>query len=182
MVVGGDSLDDGYLRTGTLNADMLTWDQPPANVAAPDLQGRPTLVVKTKPNSSDEYAAVVGGLLKSTDGGQNFRYVVSYSMYGSLCPFIKDIMFPSHAPNVVVIAGRDPEHPFLAYSKDNGETWLDISAKVRSMVSDTGTGSSTSSIDFLSEDTNGQIFAGVIYGPTHTLKILRLEFNSAAYR
>jgi hypothetical protein len=182
MVVGGDSLDDGYLRTGTLNADMLTWDQPPANVAAPDLQGRPTLVVKAKPNSSDEYAAVVGGLLKSTDGGQNFRYVVSYSMYGSLCPFIKDIMFPSHAPNVVVIAGRDPEHPFLAYSKDNGETWLDISAKVRSMVSDTGTGSSASSIDFLSEDTNGQIFAGVIYGPTHTLKILRLEFNSAAYR
>ena len=182
IVVGGDSLDDGYIKRGTLRPDYLGWEEPPASAAAPDLQNRGALVIKAKPDTTDIYAAVAGGLLKSTDGGQNFRYVVGYSMYGSVCPFIKDIIFPSHAPNVVVVAGRDPENPFLAYSKDNGETWLDISAKVRSMVSDPGRGTSASSIDFLSEDANGQIFAGVVYGPTHTLKILKLEFNSAAYR
>jgi hypothetical protein len=182
MVLGGDSLDDGYLKRGTLNADMLTWDQPPANVAAPDLQNRPALVIKSKPNSSDVYAAIVGGLLKSTDGGQNFRYVVGYSVFGSPCPFIKDIMFPSHGSNVIVVAGRDAENPFLAYSKDNGETWLDISAKVRSMVSESGNNNLTSSIDFVSEDAGGNIFAGVVYGPTHTLKLLSLQFNSVAFR
>ena len=180
MMVGGEALDQGYLQRGTLRADMLGWKQAPTDATSPSLTNRGPLVLKNKPNSSEVYVAVPAGLLKSTDAGQTFRFVMAYPMANSPAPNITDVLFPSRAANVVVVAGRDPDRPFLAYSKDNGETWLDNSAKVRSTVSDPGSG--VSCIDFLSEDSNGEIFAGVVSGPTHSLTILRLQFNSAMFR
>jgi hypothetical protein len=182
MLVGGASFEEGYLQGGALRPDFLGWKQLPSDVVAPNLANRGARIIKNKPNTSDVYAGVAGGLLKSTDGGQNFQYVIAYPITSPVFPYANDILFPSRAANVVVLAGRDSGKPFLAYSKDNGETWMDISAKVQSTVADPGSGSSTSSIDFLVEDANGNIFAGVVYGPTHTLKILQLQFNSAMFR
>jgi hypothetical protein len=182
MIVGGESLDQGYLRSGILRPDMLGWKESPADVSAPSLANRGPLLIKSRPDSSDVYAAVPCGLLKSTDGGQTFHFVMEYPITGSPTPYISDMIFPSHAANVIVAAGRGPDKPYLVYSKDNGETWLDISANLRSMVASPGSGTQTSSIDFLTEDGQGNIFAGVVYGPTHSLKLLRLNFNSAMFR
>ena len=182
VVVGGDCLDTPYLQSGLVRPDLLEWAQSPTDVATPELQNRTVLTIKNKPNSAEVYASISGALLKSTDDGQHFRYVTSYPFAAAKYPFISDILFPSHAPGVVVVAGRDPLHPFLAYSKDNGETWLDISDKIQSLVADPGAGSPMSSIDFLTEDAQGNIFAGVVHGPTKTLKILELQFNYAMFR
>jgi hypothetical protein len=182
VIVGGDCLETGFLQQGFLRFDARAWAQPPANVVYPDLQVRSVLSIKGKPNSTDVYASISGGLLKSSDNGQNFNYVLNYTPATAKYPYASAVLFPSHAPSVVVIAGYDAYQPFLAYSKDNGESWLDISAQVQTLVAASGTGSPNSSIDFVSEDRDGDIFAGVRYGPTKQLKILRLQFNLPIYR
>jgi hypothetical protein len=80
------------------------------------------------------------------------------------------------------VVGGEDGRPFLAYSTDNGETWLDISTKTMSMVTDTGPGGSDYSAEFVVEDATGDIFAGLVNRRTYTIKIIRLNFNYAMFR
>jgi hypothetical protein len=131
VLMGGECpLDFAYLRAGTLRPDLLDWLSPqhrPVDVVAPYLSNRNVQFIKNKPNTSDVYAGVEGGLLKSNDDGQSFRFVLIYGNSSNTrsAPYITSILFHSKNPNVIVIGGFDkgPLHRlFLAYSKDNGET------------------------------------------------------------
>jgi photosystem II stability/assembly factor-like uncharacterized protein len=182
MIVGGDCpLENGFIESGILSSNRSGWVESPALADTPNMNLRSVLTIRSKPNSTDVYAGVYAGLLKSTDGGQSFRFVFVYPTIAASDPFVKTIFFPSHAPNVIVAAGRDSGRLFLAYSKDNGETWLDISPAVQPFIgalNDSG----LTSVDFIKEDSQGNIFAGVVYNVTRTFKLLQLNFNAAAFR
>lgn len=182
MIIGGDCpLESGFIESGILTTDMLGWTMVPEAAGTPDMNDRGVWAIRSKPNSTDVYAGVFGGLLKSTDSGQNFRFVFDYPIISASSPFVRTIFFPSHVPNLIVAAGRANSQLFLAYSKDNGETWLDISPAVQPFVGAPDSTGSTS-VDFIKEDPNGNIFAGVVYNPTKTFELLQLNFNAAAFR
>lgn len=188
VLMGGECpLDFAYIRAGTLRPDLLDWLSPPhrpASVIMPFLSNRNVQFIKNKPNTSDVYAGVEGGLLKSTDVGHSFRFVVKYTS-GSY-PYITNILFPSRNPNVIVVGGIDrgsSRQLFLAYSKDNGETWLDISNKAQFFVGvPSHTTELTDRVHFISEDSEGRILVGAIHPQTNTLTILRLRVDVAAFR
>ena len=182
MIIGGDCpLESGFIESGIITTDMLGWTMLPKAAGSPDMNDRGVWAIRRKPNSTDVYAGVFGGLLRSTDGGQNFRFVFDYSITDASATFVQTIFYPSHAPNVIVAAGRESRQLFLAYSKDNGGTWLDISPAVQPFVGAPDSTGSTS-VDFIKEDPNGNIFAGVVYNPTKMFKLLQLNFNAAAFR
>jgi hypothetical protein len=185
ILVGGDCpLDFTYLKSGTLRPNLLAWEQFPSDATTPDLQNRNVQFIKNKPNTADIFAGVAGGLLKSTDGGQSFKYVLYYPFGpggGGRFPIMRSILMPTSAAGVIVVGGGDGR-PFLAYSKDNGETWLDISTKTMSMVADAGPAGSDYSVDFIVEDATGNIFAGLVNRQTCTIKIIRLNVNYAMFR
>jgi len=191
VLVGGECpLDIAYLRGGTLRPDFLAWASPeqrPTNVIAPNLQNRNVHFIKNKSNSTDVFAGVEGGLLKSNDTGKSFRFVIKYGFtnnFGSY-PYITNILFLTKNPNVIVIGGFDkgPLHRlFLAYSKDNGESWLDVSNKTQLLV---GEPSKTTEIDwtqFISEDSEGRVLVGIVRPVTKTLTIIQLRVDVAAFR
>jgi hypothetical protein len=190
VLMGGECpLDFAYLRAGTLRPDLLDWLSPahrPANVATPGLSNRDVQFIKNKPNSSDVYAGVEGGLLKSTDVGQNFRFVLKYGFANSLrsYPYITNILFLSKNPNVIVVGGLDKAsfRLFLAYSKDNGESWLDISNKTQFFVGEPSNTAAIDAVQFISEDSEGRILVGAVHRQTNTLTILCLRFDVAAFR
>jgi hypothetical protein len=181
LLVGSACLETGTIQSGVLTTDLSGWTQLPGSAGLPDMSDRGVLTIKSKPYSANVYAGVWGGLLKSTDSGRNFRFVISYPIVGAFDPNIETIFFPSHASNVIVAAGRDSDRLFLAYSKDGGETWLDISAADQLFIGAQNSSGSTS-VDFIKEDQHGNIFAGVFYNPTKTFTLLQLNFNAASYR
>ncbi len=83
---------------------------------------------------------------------------------------------------MILIAG--PRYPgiFLAYSKDSGETWFDISNSAESVLGQPGIESLDFSVGFIYEDENGGVFVGVVHRPTHSIKIIRVRIDIAAFR
>ncbi len=87
-------------------------------------------------------------------------------------------------PNMIVVGGFDkPRHRFFpAYSKDNGESWLDVSNKTQLLV---GEPSNTTEIDwtqFIREDSEGRVLVGIARPETKTLTIVQLRVDVAAFR
>ncbi len=192
VLIGGECpLDFAYLRGGTLRSDFLEWasqEQRPANVAAPNLGNRNVQFIKNKPNSPDVYTGVEGGLLKSTDAGQSFRFGIKYTPSPNnvqKSPYITKILFHSKLTNVIVIGGFDKgplKQLFLAYSKDNGETWLDISNQTVSLVGRPSNTTETDAVEFVSEDADGRVLVGISRPETGIFTIVRLRVEIAAFR
>lgn len=191
VLVGGECpLDFAYLRAGTLRPDLLDWLSPadrPISVSTPYLSNRNVQFIKNKANSPDVYAGVEGGLLKSSDNGQSFRFVIKYGTFNSFrsYPYITDILFHSKNPNVIVAGGFDKGplfRLFLAYSKDNGETWLDISNKTQLLAGKPSEITGIDSVQFIVEDSDGRILVGVNRPDAKTLTILQLRVDVAAFR
>jgi hypothetical protein len=186
LLYGGECpLDVAYLRGISLRPDLLALlppaEQPPP--AVPNLGNRNVIVIKHKPNSPDVYAGVEGGLLKSGDGGQNFRYVIKYSSGSSRYPYISKIFTYSRNPNLIVAGGADKalNRLLLLYSKDNGETWFDVSSKIQELLG----GSSFPLNDetfFITEDSQGRVFVGITHPRTKNLFIIQFRIDVAAFR
>ena len=182
VLVGGECpLDMAYIRAGTLRPDMRGWDQPPADVITPPLSNRMVQFIKHKPGTSDVYAGVELGLLKSTDLGHSFRWVVKYEN-GHIGPYIQEILYHSKISGLIVVGGFDkgPRATlYLAYSRDNGETWVDVSEHVQEII---GFPSSqrifeVDDVDFIEEDPEGNILVGVRHPETRTLHIVRIDLG-----
>jgi hypothetical protein len=192
VLIGGECpLDFAYLRGGTLRPDLLDWLSPqhrPVDVVVPYLSNRNVQFIKNKPNTSDVYAGVEGGLLKSNDNGQSFRFVLLYGTSSNTrsAPYITSILFHSKNPNVIVVGGFDKgslQRLFLAYSKDNGETWLDISNRTQILVGEPSSGpNGTDWAQFITEDSEGKVLVGVKHPETNTLTIVQLRVDVAAFR
>lgn len=191
VLVGGECpLDIAYIRGGTLRPDLLGWaspDQRPANVVTPNLGNRNVHFIKNKPNSPDVYTGVEGALLKSTDLGQSFRFVIKNTSGNSLrsYPYIEQILFHSRNPNVIVVGGFDKgplKRLFLAYSKDNGETWTDVSSQTQFLVGEPSNTTEVDTVEFISEDSEGRVLVGITRPQTKTLTIVQLRVDVAAFR
>jgi hypothetical protein len=176
MLVGGLCLESAYLRGGTLQPDLMSWTQLPANVSTPSLGARLVQIIKNKPGTPDVYAGIGGGLLKSTDSGQTFRYVIQY-LGGNMFPYVGSILFPANSPNLIIIGGRDNNRtgPFLAYSRDNGEKWYDISPQALLYAGLPGPGTNLDQIDFVTQDPQGRIYAGLRHLDTDTIIVLQIR-------
>lgn len=190
-LIGGECpLDVAYLRAGTLRPDLLGWasqEHRPSNVAAPNLGNRNVHFIKNKPDSTDIYTGVEGGLLKSTDLGQSFRFVIKNTTGNSLgtYPYIQKILFHSKNPNVIIVGGFDKgplRRLFLAYSKDNGETWTDISRQTQLLAGEPSGTTEADAIRFISEDAEGRVLVGITRPQSKTLTIVQLRVDIAALR
>ena len=190
-LIGGECpLDTAYLKGGTLRPDLLGWASPeqrPTDVVAPNLGNRNVQFIKTKPNTTDVYTGIEGGLLKSSDTGQSFRFVIKYSSGNSLrsYPYIQKILFYSKNPNVIVAGGFDKgplKRLFLSYSKDDGETWTDISSQTQFLTGEPSNTTEIDAVEFISEDSGGRVLVGITRPQTKTLTIARLKVDVAAFR
>jgi hypothetical protein len=134
VVIGGECpLDFGYVSTGVLRSDLLEWETAPRRVtdpnAMPPLENRNVQFVAYA--DGETYAGIEGGLLKSCDAERTWRFVIHDPISGGAraYPYIQQFIAPAHLPNVRIVAGFDKATagPYIAWSGDSGETWIDAS-------------------------------------------------------
>ena len=162
MLIGGECpLDWGFIRAGLLRPDLLGWITPSLEfVKTPEMENRNVQFIRHIGNGV-VYAGIEGALMKSTDGGVTFRYVVHYPLEAlDRYPYIGQMVVSSRDPRLMVIGGFDKKNltGYLAYSVDAGETWQDVSAMVGEPY-----------VILLAEDADGRILAALDGGAKMTL-------------
>jgi hypothetical protein len=175
VLMGGECpLDMAYLWGGALRPDYLGWvpggELKP--VSAPPLANRNFQFIERREGSSLVFAGVEGGLLKSSDSGFSFRFVVQYPISGPvpIYPYIRHILFPSNYPDLFITGGFDKHNAtsYLAYSTDHGESWTDFSALSHTPEL------SPFDVAFLTEDIQGRVLLGLVSHQTQTVTIAEI--------
>jgi len=166
MLMGGECpLDVGWIRRGTLQANLVEWAEEPASVSAPELENRNVQFIRDQGNGV-VFAGIEGALLKSTDNGASFRFVLHYDLEAEdRYPYVTQMVTSSRDPRVMILGGFDKKNAvgYLAYSHDGGDHWQDISNAVGPAV-----------VSLLVEDADGRILAGLQDGAQFTLAELVL--------
>lgn len=131
VIAGECPLDFGYVANGTLTPNLFDWQVQPRRLSLPDeipqLENRNAQFVAAI--GEDVFVGVEGGLLKSCDNGTSFRYVMRFPLESRRYPYPHQFLAPVKYPNARILAGFDKgtSGPFLAWSPDGGETWIDAS-------------------------------------------------------
>lgn len=128
LLLGGECpLDVAYLRTGTLAANGLAWQEEPVEARTPFLENRNVQFIQPR-EGNVVFAGIEGALLRSNDAGASYDFVLRYELDAVKYPYITHVLFP--AERVIVIGGFDKANggPFLAASFDDGATWRDESS------------------------------------------------------
>jgi hypothetical protein len=185
VLMGGECpLDFAYLWGGTLRQDFMGWaaggELKP--VSTPPLSNRNVQFIEHRKQSSLVFAGVEGGLLKSSDLGHSYRFVIQYPPSGTvrIYPYIRHILFPSNHPDLFLIGGFDkakasgPYSSYLAYSTDHGESWTDFSALSHTPELQ------PYDIAFLSEDSQGRVLLGLVNRQTQTITIAEVLIEMPA--
>ena len=161
LFLGGECpLDVGWLSRGTLRPDGLGWAEEPQAVKTPDLENRNVQFIRDLGNGV-VFAGIEGALLKSTDGGASFRFVIHYELDAEdRYPYIGHMLISTRDPRLMIVGGFDKKNDvgYLAYSSDAGETWQDVSPLV-----------GTPYVVLLAEDADGRVLAGLQDRGTFTL-------------
>ncbi len=130
MLLGGECpLDVAWLHRGTLNDNLLEWADEPQPVTAPEMENRNIQFIRHV-GDGVVYAGIEGALLKSTDGGESFRYVLHYDLEApDRYPYLGQFVIVPQDPRVMLIGGFDKKNAvgYLAWSRDGGESWQDVS-------------------------------------------------------
>ncbi len=179
LLIGGECpLDTAYLRGGTLRPDRLGWQEEPVEARTPYLENRNIQFIRQRGQSDVVYAGIEGALLRSTDAGASYEFVLHYDHDAPKYPYIGHILFPSAHPSMIVIAGFDKARggPYLAVSFDDGETWRDDSALLP------GVGSQTWSVAALAETAAGQILIAVEDDGAGSLYVSELRLGAPSSR
>ncbi|HEX2121052.1 MAG TPA: hypothetical protein VHL59_05350 [Thermoanaerobaculia bacterium] len=155
LLLGGECpLDFAYIRGGTLRPDLLGWAAEPRDVITPELENRNVQFIRDFGNGV-VYAGVEGGLLKSTDGGISFRFVLFHPIVEETdrYPYLTHLVRSSEHPSLLVVSGFDKKNlvGYLAYSPDNGESWTDLSPLV----------APSTNVAFVAEDADGRLLVGM---------------------
>ena len=153
MLLGGECpLDVGWISRGTLDANLVEWSERPRSVTAPELENRNVQFIRNL-GGGIVYAGIEGALLKSTDNGQSFRFVIHYGLEAEdRYPYIGHLVVSSRDPNLMIAGGFDKKNDvgYLACSSDAGETWQDVSPMVGKPY-----------VSLLVEDADGRLLAGL---------------------
>ncbi len=179
LLIGGECpLDTAYLRTGTLSADRLSWQEEPVDAQTPFLENRNVQFIRERGTSDVIYAGIEGALLRSTDAGASYEFILHYDLEAPKYPYITHILFPSTEPSTIVIAGFDKASggPYLAVSFDDGATWRDDSALLP------GIGSETWSVAAIAETAAGQMLIAVEDDGAGSLYISELRLVEGSRR
>jgi len=175
VFIGGECpLDFAYVWGGTLQPDLLSWapggELKP--VSTPEIEGRNIQFIEHRRGSSLVFAGIEGGILKSTDKGASFRFVLKYPSSGpQKFPYVGYILYPLSHPDLFVAAGFDKgitQAGYLAYSIDHGESWTDFSTLAMTPEL------TSTSVAFLKEDPTGRILVGLINSQTRILTIAEI--------
>jgi len=175
VVMGGECpLDFAYVWGGTLQPDLLSWvpggELKP--VSLPTIENRNVQFVERRGDSSLVFAGIEGGLLKSTDKGTSFRFVLQYPISGAQkYPYVQQILYPQSHPDLFIAAGFDKgitQAGYLAYSIDHGESWTDCStlAMTPELMS--------KYVAFVKEDPFGRILVGLVNTDAKILTIAEI--------
>ena len=156
MLLGGECpLDFGYLASGTLRPDLLDWVSAPVRLTSPEMENRNVQLIRDLGNGI-VLAGIEGALMKSTDGGATFHYVIHYDISDSeKYPYIGHLAASSLHNGLLVIGGFDKANlrAYLAYSPDYGVTWVDVSSLVQNATF----------VSTLAEDADGRMLVAA-YG------------------
>ena len=162
VLVGGECpLDMAFVEAYRLTADggaLASEDKLPLTL--PDMENRNVQFIESVPESQMVFVGVEGGLLRSTDNGNSFKFVIHEPLSGGKSyPYISAFLPLRGKVGTIVIGGFDKMHgrPYLAWSEDSGASWKDISTLVPGYERKTDDEYSTPSISALSQDPDGRI-------------------------
>jgi hypothetical protein len=164
LLVGGECpLDFAYVRAYRLGADGKLASNAELPVALPKLDNRNVQFIEQVAGTQRVFAGVEGGLLRSEDGGQSFKFVIEKPIEGGKTyPYIRAFLALSGKPDTLVVGGFDKANalPYLAWSADGGATWTDISALLPGYARAAGD-TALAEVSSLSQDPQGQVIVTV---------------------
>lgn len=157
MILGGECpLDVAWLSAGTLRDDLLGWAEEPRAVTTPWMENRNIQFIRHIGNG-EWIVAIEGAILKSTDNGLSFRWVMHEDIDSHVVyPYLWESLAPSAYPDLLIAAGFDKKdaYPYLTYSPDRGESWINASGLL-------GVNRAYSAVTMLAEDREGRLLAVV---------------------
>ena len=180
VLFGGECpLDFAFLAARNLRPDMLDWSGPYREIMGlAQLSNRNVQFIAQSPNTSFVFAGVEGGLLKSYDLGESYQFKIKhpFDVPSPKYPYIQQILLPTTYPDLIVVGGFNKAPPeisgYLAYSRDHGENWTDISDLILTPEY------STFSVGFVTQDPEGRILVGLIDNSPTRITIVELLVSS----
>lgn len=177
LLVGGECpLDVAYVRAYRLGANGGLASNTPLPVTLPALENRNVQFIEQVANTQRVFAGVEGGLLRSEDGGQSFKFVIQQPVEGAKAyPYIRAFLALAGKPDTLVVGGFDKANalPYLAWSADGGNKWTDISSLLPGHARSAGD-SSFAEVSSLSQDPQGQVIVTVNLKDGSEGRVLRL--------
>ena len=162
VLVGGECpLDMAFVEAFRLTADggaLASEDKLP--LALPEMENRNVQFIESVPDTQMVFVGVEGGLLRSTDNGNSFKFVIHEPLSGGKgYPYIGAFLPLKGKPGTIVVGGFDKMHgrPYLAWTQDSGASWTDISKLVPGYERKTDDEYSTPSVSALAQDPDGRI-------------------------
>jgi hypothetical protein len=164
LLVGGECpLDSAFLRAYQLAADGVSLASRAAlPVALPELENRNVQFIQAT-GAQRVFAGVEGGLLRSEDGGKSFKFVIQHPLSGgNNYPYIRHLLALAGKPDTLVAGGFDKatQKPYLAWSKDGGTTWTDLSALLPGYARDLDD-ASVAEVTAIAQDPQGRVLVTV---------------------
>lgn len=179
VLIGGECpLDTAYIRAGELEDGELQWKREPEAVVTPELENRNIQFIRRIGDSSIVFSGIEGALLRSSDFGASFDFVLHFvDGESEKYPYIGHMLVSSHNPELMLIGGFDKRKlaPYLAYSIDGGMTWTDRSRLLEFDDLD------FRELVFLHEE-SGRILAGVQNFEARVIRIVELSEGAARRR
>ncbi|MDY0960955.1 hypothetical protein [Massilia sp. CFBP9026] len=132
VLVGGECpLDMAFVEAYQLNADgSALASEAKLALNLPALENRNVQFIESVADTKRVFIGVEGGLLRSEDNGVSFKFVIQQPLSGSKnYPYITSFLPLKGKPDTMIIGGFDKatQMAYLAWSKDGGATWTDIS-------------------------------------------------------
>ncbi len=164
LLVGGECpLDSAFLRAYQLAGDGMSLASRDAlPVTLPELENRNVQFIRAM-GAQRVFAGVEGGLLRSEDGGRSFRFVIRHPLSGGKnYPYVRHLIALAGKPDTLVADGFDKatQKPYLAWSKDGGTTWTDLSALLPGYARNLDD-QSAAAVTAIAEDPQGRVFVTV---------------------
>jgi hypothetical protein len=147
----------GVLATRGAVAANSTWTPVVRDVCAAVCDKASTAMTTVQGNGL-VYIGVEGGLLRSDDGGNSFKFVLRHAVDDSVSfPAITQLLSPAHDPDVIIAAGFDKVtgKAYLAWSPDRGQHWIELSSMLPG--SERMNNTRSAEVTSLAEDANGRL-------------------------